>query len=357
MELTEQALWQAVEERDGRYDGICFYAVTTTGIYCRLHCASRKPLRRNTRFFFSREGAEGAGFRPCKRCRPDKTGAAAVNGRLSKVIAVCRHIEGAEDIPKLADLARRVDLSPSHLQRIFKQTLGLSPRNYADAHRQKRLRGALRNGEEIALATYEAGYGSSSRLYEKAERYLGMTPKAYQRKGKDQTISYAVLQCSLGQLLLATTAKGICAVHIGDSRAALVAMLKKEFSRARFVEAKGELAEWPQLLIDYLAGRGPWPELPYDIRATAFQRMVWDYLRTIPEGGTVHYAEVAAALGRPRAARAVARACAGNPAALVIPCHRVVPKAGGVGGYRWGAQRKQRLLELEKHNTAGLRDK
>ena len=354
MKLTEKALWQAIEARDGRYDGICFYAVVTTGIYCRLHCNSRKPLRRNTRFFFSREGAERAGFRPCKRCRPDKSQVPAAKGRLSMVIAVCRLIEGAEDMPKLVDLARRVNMSPSHLQRIFTQTLGLSPRNYADAHRQKRLRGALQNGEEIALATYEAGYGSSSRLYEKADRYLGMTPKAYQGKGRGQTISYAVLQCPLGRLLLAATAKGICAVHIGESRAELIAMIEKEFGRARIVEAHGELAEWPQLLIDYLAGHGPWPELPYDIRATAFQRMVWDHLRTIPEGRTVHYAEVAAALGRPKAARAVARACACNPAALVIPCHRVVPKAGGVGGYRWGRQRKQRLLEMEKRKTARL---
>lgn len=357
MDLTEDALWRAVEQRDGRYDGVCFYAVTTTGVYCRMHCASRKPLRRNTRFFFSTEGAVKAGFRPCKRCRPDQAGPPMTGVQIGKVIAVCRYIEGCEEMPKLAELARRVDLSPSHLQRVFTQTLGLSPRNYADAHRQMRLRGALQGGEEIALATYGAGYGSSSRLYEKAAQYLGMTPKAYQGKGKGQSIYYAVLQCPLGQLLLAATAKGICAVHIGDSRPALVAALQKEFGRARIVEARGALAEWTQLLIDYLAGRGPWPELPYDIRATAFQRMVWDYLRTIPEGHTVRYAEVAAALGRPRAARAVARACAGNPAALVIPCHRVVPKSGGPGGYRWGTQRKQLLLEMEKRKTAVPRDK
>ena len=350
MDLSEKSLWQAVLERDRRYDGICFYGVMSTFIYCRFQCPSKKPLLENTRFFFSHKGAQKAGFRPCKRCRPETAEAPSTNDTASKVLKVCRHIESCDYIPTLEELSHQVDLSSYYLQREFKKVLGISPRNYADAHRQLRFKKALKNGDDIALATYDAGYGSSSRLYEKSSRFLGMTPKEYKQNGKGQKIYYLVVKCPLGLLLLAATKKGICAVQIGNSKKDLVNGLKNEFMNADMNEANTELSEWSQMLIDYLAGSTPWPKLPFDVRATAFQRKVWDHLRTIPEGQTAHYSDIASAIGQPKATRAVARACATNPVAIVIPCHRVVPKTGGVGGYRWGHERKRKLLALEHKN-------
>jgi AraC family transcriptional regulator of adaptative response/methylated-DNA-[protein]-cysteine methyltransferase len=350
MDFSEKALWQAVLERDNKYDGICFFGVTSTSIYCRIHCPSKKPLRENTRFFFSKEGAQKAGFRPCRRCHPEKAEDPGTSEITSKVIDVCRYIEASDHIPTLEELSHQVLLSPSHLQREFKKVLGITPKNYADAHRQLRFKEALITHNDIALATYDAGYGSSSRLYEKSSRFLGMTPKAYKERGKGQKIYYSVVKCPLGLLLLAATKKGICSVRIGDSQRDLVDELKKEFNNAQINETDSEISKWPQMLIDYLSGSAPWPKLPYDIKATAFQRKVWDHLRTIPEGQTMHYSEIASAIGQPKAARAVARACSANPAAIIIPCHRVVPKTGGVGGYRWGPERKINLLDMEKKN-------
>jgi AraC family transcriptional regulator of adaptative response/methylated-DNA-[protein]-cysteine methyltransferase len=348
MNLSEKALWQAVLKRDHRYDGISFYGVMSTFIYCRFQCPSKKPLLENARFFFSRKGAERAGFRPCKRCRPEKAVEPKIDQTVSKVLKVCHYLETCDYIPTLDELSRQVNLSPFHLQREFKKILGVTPRNYADALRQLRFKRALKSGDDIALASYGAGYGSSSRLYERSSRFLGMTPKTYQQQGRGQQICYSVLKCPLGLLLLAATEKGICAVRIGRSRQHLVDELSTEFKNARIIESSLELAEWSQLLINYLAGRTPWPKLPFDVKATAFQRKVWDHLRTIPEGQTMQYGELASAIGQPKAARAVARACATNPVAVIVPCHRVVPKTGGVGGYRWGADRKEKLLALEK---------
>lgn len=347
-DLSKEALWQGVLNRDSQYNGVCFYGVISTFIYCRFHCPSKRPLRENTRFFFSKEGAEKDGFRPCKRCRPDKAEEPSINGIVSKVLTVCHYIESCDYIPTLEELSQKVHLSPFHLQRMFKKTLGISPRNYADAHRQMRFKKALNAGDDIALATYDAGFGSSSRLYEKSSRYLGMTPKAYKEHGKGQKIHYSVVRCHLGLLLLAATKKGICAVRMGDLEKTLIDDLKNEFRNADIEETNPELSEWSQMLINYLSGSIPWPKLPYDIKATAFQRKVWDHLRTIPEGQTMHYSEIASAIGQPKATRAVARACATNPVAIVIPCHRVVPKVGGVGGYRWGLERKTKLLAMEK---------
>lgn len=351
MDLSENALWQAVLTNDESYNGVCFYGVLSTGVYCRLHCSSKRPLRENTRFFFSKEGAEKAGFRACKRCRPDKAEEPSIDNAVLKVLALCRYIESCDYIPTLEELSEKVKLSPFHLQRVFKQALGISPRNYADAHRQLRFKKALQAGDDIALASYDAGYGSSSRLYEQSSRYLGMTPKAYKQKGKGQTIYYSVVKCPIGFILLAATKKGICAVRLGESKRALVDELKDEFKHAQVSQSSLELSEWPQMLVNYLSGNTPWPKLPYDVQATAFQRKVWDSLRTIPEGQTMHYAEIAAAIGQPNATRAVARACASNPVAVVVPCHRVVPKSGGVGGYRWGAERKKKLLDMEKQKA------
>jgi len=348
MDLSEKALWQAVLDRDSQYNGISFYGVISTFIYCRFHCPSKKPLRENTRFFFSNEGAEKAGFRPCMRCRPDKAEEPCIDEIKFKMLKVCHYIESCDYIPTLEELSQQVHLSPFYLQREFKKVLGITPRNYADAHRQLRFKKALKTGDDIALATYDAGYGSSSRLYEKSSRFLGMTPKAYKQHGKGQKIYYSVVKCPLGLLLLAATKKGVCAVRIGDSQRDLVDELKNEFKNAEINETDSELSEWPQMLINYLAGSTPWPKLPYDVKATAFQRKIWGHLRTIPEGQTMHYSEIASAIGQPNAARAVARACATNPVAIVIPCHRVVPKTGGVGGYRWGPERKMKLLAMEK---------
>ncbi|MCG6973132.1 MAG: methylated-DNA--[protein]-cysteine S-methyltransferase [Desulfobacterales bacterium] len=348
MDLSEHALWQGVLKRDSRYDGICFYGVISTFIYCRLHCSSKKPKLENVRFFFAKESAEKAGFRPCRRCRPDQAEEPGTNEIVSKILAVCRYIESCDYAPSLKELSQKVNLSSSHLQRVFKKALGVSPRNYADVHRQVRLKKALKAGDDVTLATYEAGYGSSSRLYEISSRYLGMTPKTYKENGKGQKIYYAVVKCPLGLLLLAATQQGICSVRIGDSHGTLVDGLKSEFNNAEIAEADSKLSEWAQMLIDYLAGSSPWPALPFDVKATAFQRKVWDRLRTIPEGQTMSYSEIAASIGQPKAARAVARACATNPVALVIPCHRVVPKTKGTGGYRWGAERKRKLLAIEK---------
>ncbi|MGD2272524.1 MAG: methylated-DNA--[protein]-cysteine S-methyltransferase [Desulfobacterales bacterium] len=349
MDLSEKALWRAVIDGDHTYNGISFYGVITTGVYCRFDCPSKKPLRKNTRFFFSRKGAEKAGLRPCKRCHPEKVTEPGDDDSISKVLATCRYIESCDYIPGLTELSKQVNLSRFHLQRLFKKVLGISPRNYADAHRQLRFRKALQAGGDITLASYDTGYGSSSRLYEQSSRYLGMTPKQYKNKGLGQTIYYSVVECPLGHLLLAATKKGICAVRIGDSQKALRDGLKNEFQNADIHETDSELSHWPQMLINYLSGKTPWPKLPYDVQASAFQRKVWESLRTIPEGQTAHYSEIAATIGHPAATRAVGRACAANPVALIVPCHRVVPKSGGVGGYRWGPERKKKLLEMEKH--------
>ena len=265
-----------------------------------------------------------------------------------KLIKACRHIEEAENLPALSNVAQQVELSPAYFQKIFTKALGISPRNYADAVRFKRFRRQLQMGDDISRALYEAGFGASSRLYEFAGRYLGMTPKEYQGKGRGIVIRYTITDSPLGNLLLAATEKGICAVRLGNNKRKLARELKKEFKAAQFVLNDKYLRQWIQALIDYLSGHKPWPMLPYDVQATAFQRRVWDWLRTIPSGTTYNYSQAAKAIGQPKAARAVARACATNPVALVIPCHRIVPKAGGVGGYRWNPDRKSKLLKLEK---------
>ena len=268
-----------------------------------------------------------------------------------KLVAACRYIEEAEDLPTLSRVSSAVALSPAYFQKIFTKALGISPRHYADAIRFKRFRQQLRKGNDISRALYDAGFGASSRLYEFANRYLGMTPKVYQDQGRGSSISYTIADSPLGYLLLAATEKGICAVRLGSSKKQLELELKSEFKAAQLVKSDQHLRLWIQALIDYLAGHKPWPLLPYDVQATAFQRRVWEWLRTIPPGTTYHYSQAAKAIGQPTAARALARACATNPVALVIPCHRIVPKAGGVGGYRWSLDRKERLLKLEKRDA------
>lgn len=344
--------WQAVLERDVGRDARFVYAVKTTGIFCRPTCPSRRPRRENATFFDTSQAALAAGFRPCKRCRPEE--ADPPDRAKHKVLEACRYIESRTDaIPTLSEIGLQVGLSPAHLQRVFKETIGLSPRKYADALRVERLKKELRAGESIAGAMYGTGYGSTSRLYESAQAALGMTPKQYREKADGEQIRYLTVKSPLGgSLLVAGTKRGLCAVRLGGSAKALTAELKAEFARAS-IKRQGDprLKRWLSALVDYLAGSSGYPDLPYDVQATAFNRQVWDAIRAIPMGATATYSELAEQIGNAAAVRAVASACANNPVALVIPCHRVVPKRGGTGGYRWGAKRKRELLELEKRQN------
>jgi len=345
LDLHEEALWNAVSGRDASYSGVFYFGVKTTGVYCRPGCPSPMPRRENVVFAFSPARLIAAGFRPCRRCRPDQPGTPEES--IATVVDLCRFIEESEGAPTMAVLAARAGMSESTVGRLFRNALGITPREYGDARRRERFRKALRGGAGVLDATYDSGYGSSSRVYEGAHRHLGMTPKMYRDGGRGQRIGHTVVLTPMGYLLVAATSKGICSVKLGDDPAALREELRREFAHAEQVEGDTQLSVWTTALVDYLSGRLPWPELPYDVRATAFQRRVWEFLRTIPAGETMHYSEVAESLGRPTATRAVARACATNPVALVVPCHRIVPKGPGFAGFRWGIERKRKLLELE----------
>jgi len=335
MSPTER--WQAVLARDRRFDGAFVYAVRSTGIYCRPSCASRRPRRTQVSFFPIPEAAEREGFRACRRCHPaDAPGADAT-------VALVR--EAARAIA--AGMAPRGE--PRRLARAFKRVLGITPRAYAEAHRTARFKQELKRRKHVSPALYEAGYSSTSRVYEHAHEQLGMTPATYARGGAGVGIAYVTVPTSLGRLLVAATERGVCRVALGDDPAVLEAELIAEFPAARVVEDKsGKLTAWVSAILAYLDGREPDLELPLDIRATAFQRRVWQELRQIPFGETRTYAEVAQAIGQPKATRAVAQACATNPVALVIPCHRVVREDGDLGGYRWGMERKRALLKRER---------
>lgn len=349
--FDDDTLWRAIRTRDTRYDGLVWYGVQSTGIYCRPTCPSRRPKRGNVRLFREPEAARAAGFRPCRRCAPERPG--RLNGSAPAVVAACRFIAAHETgNPTLAELAAHVRTSPGYLQKAFRRALGVTPKQYADELRVARLRRGLAGGDDIARATFDAGFGSSSRVYERAAGRLGMTPAAYQGGGRGARVDYTIVPCPLGRLLVARTERGLCAVRLGDSARELERGLRAELGAAQLTRRDDDLGGIVEAIVAYLAEGAALPQLPLDVRATAFQAQVWDALRRIPPGETMTYGEVAAALGRPTAARAVARACASNPCALVIPCHRVVPKAGGVGGYRWKAQRKEALLEMEFRATA-----
>ncbi|MEP0909327.1 bifunctional DNA-binding transcriptional regulator/O6-methylguanine-DNA methyltransferase Ada [Leptolyngbya sp. GB1-A1] len=358
--LSEEILWQAVLQRDPAFEGLVFYGVSSTGIYCRPTCSSRKPQRDRVCFFDSAAAAEAAGYRPCKRCVPQE--AIAPDANVAKVLAVCRYLETQVDsIPTLAELGHTTAMSPTHLQRTFKQIVGVTPFQYADALRIERLKQHLRQGETIADALYETGYGASSRLYEKAPKQLGMTPATYQRAGEGKQIRYAIMQLppwgtakqpSFGWLLVAATQQGLCSVRLGETALELEQELQQEFKAAQLQPDDPELQQWVQHLLDYLGGAQALPALPIDVQATAFQIRVWEALRAIPLGTTASYSDIAQQIGQPKSVRAVARACASNPIALVIPCHRVIQKGGGLSGYRWGIDRKQELLSLEKQLAA-----
>jgi AraC family transcriptional regulator of adaptative response/methylated-DNA-[protein]-cysteine methyltransferase len=348
--LEDEARWRAVSARDRGGDGRFVFAVRTTGVYCRPSCPARRPLRRNVSFFGDPDAAEQAGFRACRRCRPRETGAADV--RTAMVATTCRLLAEDRAQPwRLGALAREVGVSPRHLLRTFKDALGVTPRQYADARRMAAFKGRLRGGDSVTGAMYDVGFGSSSRLYEGVQGRLGMTPATYRRGGRGMSIGYTVTDSPLGRLLVAATGRGVAAVSLGDSDRALEAGLRKEYPQAEIRRDEAGLQRWVGLVLDELAGAKPRTDLPLDVQATAFQHRVWQELRAIPRGQTRSYAEVARRLGRPTAARAVARACASNRVALLVPCHRVVATGGGVGGYRWGVARKKALLESEQEKV------
>jgi AraC family transcriptional regulator of adaptative response/methylated-DNA-[protein]-cysteine methyltransferase len=352
--MTEQErYWQAVLTRDQSYDGVFVYGVRSTGIYCRPTCPSRRPNRDQVEFFVNGEAAKGAGYRACKRCQPDD-----VQEQLQLVQAICEYLETVEAAPTLAQLSERFHFSPYHLQRVFKRVTGVSPRQYFDAQRVQRLKTALKDGDTILDALYEAGYSSTSQIYDGGG--LGMTPTEYQNGGAHSTIRYALLPSALGVLLVAATERGVCAVRLGDDGEGLIDELRKEYPQAALdvitpdSDSDPEFRRWVQVVYAVIQNEADDAQrysalsaLPLDVQATAFQRRVWEALRDIPVGDTRSYADIANAIGQPEAVRAVARAIATNPVAVVIPCHRVIRSDGQLSGYRWGTERKHTLLERE----------
>ena len=335
----------AVALHDAQMDGVFVYAVRSTGIYCRPSCPSRRPRANQVLFFSEPQAAEEAGFRACLRCHPRDT---RRSPQAHLIHRVCAEIEGSPDgAISLQDLAQRTRISASHLQRTFRRAMGISPRQYADALRMARLKSELRKGKDVTTALHEVSFGSASRLYEKSDAQLGMTPGAYRRGGRGMNISYAIVPCALGRVLVAATERGIAAVYLGDRDQDLAAALHEEYPHAEIRSGPAEHSKWVGEIVRHLAGSNPRVDLPTDVVATAFQRRVWEALRAIPPGVTRTYSEVARTIGQPSAIRAVARACATNPAAIVVPCHRVIRTDGTLGGYRWGLQRKRALIERE----------
>lgn len=346
--MDEEICWRAVQTRDASFNGIFVYGVRSTGIYCKPSCPSRRPQREQVIFFPSPLAAGQAGFRPCLRCLPHK----ARGPQEEMVLRACSTIEAhTGGVLSLALLGEILGVSPHHLQRMFKRMMGVTPHQYMKANRIEQFKARIKQGADVTSATYDAGYGSSSRLYEKATDHLGMTPATYRRGGRGMNISYTVVDSHLGRMLVAATERGVCAVSFGDSDASLEAALTAEYPAAEIHRDEAGFTRWVSLLLKHLGGEQPRVDLPLDLQATAFQLRVWQELRAIPYGSTRSYAEVASAIGQPAATRAVARACATNPVALATPCHRVIRGDGNLGGYRWGLERKQALLARE-HDRA-----
>jgi len=337
--------WRAVQQRDYRFDGRFVYAVSSTRIFCRPSCSSRRPTRSRVEFFGSPADAERAGYRACKRCKPTSAEARSIDRAVARASAYLK--EHADEPVTLATLAREVGVSAFHLQRVFKRALGISPREYRDAERRRLLASHLRRGDTVSRATYEAGFGSSSRVY---ERSMGMTPATVRRGGAGQRIQFSIVDSPLGRLLGAYTEHGVCAVAIGDDDRALERAFRADFPEAEIHPAGTTIHEWISAIVKSLDGGGDRSNgaIPLDARGTAFQWRVWNALQQIPRGTTLSYSEVAKRIGQPSAVRAVARACATNPVALVVPCHRVIREDGDLGGYRWGLERKKQLLEREQ---------
>jgi AraC family transcriptional regulator, regulatory protein of adaptative response / methylated-DNA-[protein]-cysteine methyltransferase len=343
--------WQAVLAHDRGFDDRFVYAVRSTGVYCRPSCPSRRPRREQVVFYPDAAGAEQAGFRPCRRCvtRPGGTD----DSQAEMVGKALDALDAADESgPTLANLSEQLRVSPHRLARGFKRITGITPREYTDARRLERLKAGLRNGGTVADAVYEAGYGSSRAVYERAQAQLGMTPGAYRRGGAGMQIGYTIVESPLGRLLIAATGRGICSVCLGEADQTLERALFAEYPKAEVRHDEAGLRPLVAAFQDHLGGREPQFALPVDVQATAFQWRVWRELRDIPYGETRSYSDVARAIGKPQAVRAVARACATNPVAVVIPCHRVVRQDGSLGGYRWGLDRKRALLKREKQTSA-----
>jgi AraC family transcriptional regulator of adaptative response/methylated-DNA-[protein]-cysteine methyltransferase len=344
--LADDPRWTAVAARDRAADGQFFYSVKTTGVFCRPSCAARLPRRENVEFHATRAAAERAGFRPCKRCKPDQPPLA--QRRTAAIVASCRHIESSERVPKLDELAQAAGMSPHHFHRAFKAATGVTPREYAAAARAERVRTQLQGSASVTNAIYDAGFNSGARFYDQSRALLGMTPTAYRSGGKNEAICFAVGQCSLGCILVAASERGICAILLGDDSQSLVRDLHDRFARAKVTSADAGFEAWVATVIAFVEAPALGLDLPLDVRGTAFQQRVWQALTKIPAGATASYAEVAQRIGAPHAARAVARACTTNTLAVAIPCHRVVRSDGGLSGYRWGIARKRALLERER---------
>ena len=342
--METEILWKAVQARDARFDGAFVFGVKTTGIFCRPSCTAKAAKRENVEFFDGVERAEFGGFRACRRCKPKQ--ADRVDPQIELVMRALDVITHDTE-RSLDELSRQLSSSPSHLQRTFKQIVGISPKKYAEVKRVERFKDGLRGGSDVVTAMYEAGYGSSSRLYEKAAGNLGMTPGVYKKGGKGMNINFVITDCELGKLLVARTSRGICSVTFGDDVASLRAGLEEEFPNAEIAEDADGLKNAVDAILKYIAGKNKRLVLPLDLKATAFQMQVWDFLKKIPYGETRSYTEVAEAIGDRKKVRAVAQACARNRVALVIPCHRVVASDGKLSGYRWGVERKGKLLEIE----------
>lgn len=348
--LNPDDCYSVMQQRDKNFDGAFVVAVRTTRIYCRPSCPSKLPRRENVHFYPIPQAAEAAGYRACKRCKPQS--AAPLDPQAALARDICAYIDSAASIPTLEELGEQFGYSPHHLQRAFKSVMGVSPRDYADARRAQRLKAELRAGEGTGMAAtvtealYSAGYGSSSRLYESTA--LGMTPATYKQGGAGALIRFGVADSPLGRLLVAATERGVCGVALGDDDAMLIASLHTEYPAAQIIHDADAVADYSAAIVAQLNGWQPALDLPLDVRGTAFQARVWAALRAIPYGETRTYSQIAAAIGSPKAVRAVANACANNHAALVIPCHRVVREDGSIGGYKWGASRKVALLQRER---------
>jgi len=345
-----EACWKAVESRDAGADGRFLYGVRTTGVYCRPGCASRRPLHSNTVFFETTEAAEAAGFRACKRCRP--ADGSAASRHLAAIEKACALLRTSETMPSLAELAEAAAISRFHFHRVFKQITGVTPREYARSYRLGRLGEKLDSGQPIAASIYASGFGSSSRAYEAAPAGLGMTPGARRRKGGGETIRFVTVATPLGWALVAATERGICMTALGDDRDRLGVALRQRFPAAEVIADDAGLQKWADRIVRFITAPDQNLDLPLDIQGTAFQARVWRALQKIPLGKTASYSEIAAALGQPKAVRAVAQACAANKLALIVPCHRVIRSDGDLGGYRWGLERKRALLARERAAVA-----
>lgn len=343
--MDSELFWNAVVTNDARFDGSFYLGLKTTGIFCKPSCRARLPKRENVTFFDAIDHAESNGFRACLRCKPAEE--IATDPQVAAVLDACDLIAENDQI-SLDELGKELNISPAHLQRTFKEIVGVSPKKYSEIKRFERFKSGVRAGSDVTTAMYDAGYGSSSRLYEKATENLGMTPNTYKKGGKGMKINYTIANCELGLMLAARTTKGICSVTFGNTYEELEAGLRAEFPNAEITLDDRDLKTAADAIISYLGGEERRLILPLDLQATAFQMQVWDFLRKIPYGETRSYGEIAGAIGDKKKSRAVARACATNRVAVIIPCHRVVASDGKLSGYRWGVERKKTLLEKEK---------